>query len=79
MDILALVRDFGIPVALLAAAVAALWRVWRIEHRLRERDREERLKKLIEREDELYAIYRELALRELGSLADERLARIDDG
>ncbi|MBD3286126.1 hypothetical protein GF359_06405 [candidate division WOR-3 bacterium] len=76
MDIASLVRDFGIPVALLAAAVAALWRAWRVEHRLRERDREDRLAKLIEREAELYTLYRQLALRELTALANNRQSEL---
>ena len=72
MNVLGLVRDFGIPLALLIAAVVALWRAWLLERRMRERDLAERCQKLIVREDELYALYRELALRELSGLIDDR-------
>jgi hypothetical protein len=61
MDALGLVRDFGIPIALLIAAVVALWRAWQLERKMRERDLVERREKLLAREDELYSLYRELA------------------
>jgi hypothetical protein len=72
MEALALVRDFGIPLALLIAAVAALWRAWRLERRLRERDLADRHRRLSTHEQELYGLYRKLALRELGRLANNR-------
>jgi hypothetical protein len=71
MDILALVREVGIPLALLIAAVVALWRAWRLECKLRQRDLHQRRRRLIEHEDELFALYRQLALRELGQLVDK--------
>lgn len=72
MEALALVRDFGIPLALLIAAVVALWRAWRLERKMRERDLQERRQKLVARENELYSLYRELALRELSGLVNDR-------
>lgn len=72
MSVLALVRDFGIPLALLIAAVIALWRAWRLERKMRERDLRERRRRLLIREDELYTIYRELALQELNRLVGSR-------
>lgn len=72
MEALALVRDFGIPLALLIAAVIALWRAWRLERKMRERDLRERRRRLLIREEELYTIYRELALRELSGLIGDR-------
>lgn len=75
MNVLALVRDFGIPLALLIAAVLALWRAWRLERKMRERDLAERRQKLLSREDELYYFYRELALRELAGLVGARVSR----
>jgi hypothetical protein len=72
MEALALVRDFGIPLALLIAAVIALWRAWRLERKMRERDLRERRRRLLIREEELYTIYRELALRELSGLVCDR-------
>ena len=78
MNVLGLVRDFGIPLALLIAAVVALWRAWLLERRMRERDLAERCQKLIVREDELYALYRELALRELVRLTSDRQEVLKD-
>jgi len=78
MNVLAMVRDFGIPLALLIAAVIALWRAWRLERKMRERDLAERCQKLIVREDELYALYRELALRELVRLTSDRQEVLKD-
>lgn len=78
MEALALVRDFGIPLALLIAAVVALWRAWRLERKMRERDLAERRKKLLARESELYYIYRELALRELSGLINDRQDLLKD-
>ena len=75
MNVLALVRDFGIPLALLIAAVVALWRAWRVERKMRERDLAERRQKLLSREDELYYLYRELALRELANLVEGSVSR----
>ncbi len=72
MEALALVRDFGIPLALLIAAVAALWRALRLERRLRERDLADRHRRLSAHEQELYGLYRKLALRELSKLASNR-------
>jgi hypothetical protein len=72
MEALGLVRDFGIPLALLIAAVIALWRAWRLERKMRERDLQERRQKLVARENELYSLYRELALRELSGLVNDR-------
>ena len=72
MNVLGLVRDFGIPLALLIAAVVALWRAWRLERKMRERDLAERRQRLLAREDELYYLYRELALRELAGLINGR-------
>jgi hypothetical protein len=77
MEILGLVRDFGVPLALLVAAVVALWRAWRLERRLRRRDMHQRQAMLLAREHELYTLYRELALRELGSLASGRMGLSD--
>lgn len=73
MDALALIRDVGVPVGLLVFASIALWRAWSLERRLREAEGKERLKKLAEREDELYALYRALALRELEALAEKKV------
>ncbi|MBN2378689.1 hypothetical protein JXM67_02670 [candidate division WOR-3 bacterium] len=72
MNIGALVRDFGIPLAFLVVAVVALWRVWRTERRLREQDLKERLQLFADRESELYTLYRKLALRELDRLVRKR-------
>lgn len=72
MDFVALVREVGIPLALLVTAVAVLWRAWRLECRLRDKDIRERQAKLDERESELYTLYRELALRELAGLVEGR-------
>ena len=72
MEALALVREFGIPLALLIAAVIALWRAWLLERKMRERDLRERRRRLLIREEELYTIYRELALRELSGLIGDR-------
>ncbi len=73
MDALALIRDVGVPVGILMLASIALWRSWSLERRLREADLKERTKKLAEREDELYALYRALALRELEALASKKV------
>jgi hypothetical protein len=73
METLGLVRDFGIPLALLIAAVVALWRAWRLERKMRERDLSQRSRRLLIREEELHAIYRELALRELSGLVESNL------
>ncbi len=78
MNVLGLVREVGIPLALLIAAVVALWRAWRLERKMRERDLAERCQKLIVREDELYALYRELALRELVRLTSNRQEVLKD-
>jgi hypothetical protein len=75
MNVLGLVREVGIPLALLIAAVVALWRAWLLERKMRERDLAERRQKLLAREDELYALYRELALRELAGLVEGRVSR----
>lgn len=72
MDLVALVREVGLPLALLVTAVAVLWRAWRLESRLREQDIRERHEKLAEREAELHTLYRELALHELASLVEGR-------
>ncbi|NLI97654.1 hypothetical protein GX441_03220 [bacterium] len=55
-----------------------MWRSWRLECRLRSRDEEERRRGLLERENELYSLYRELALRDLGNLVDRRRARLEE-
>lgn len=73
MSVLGLVRDFGIPLVLLIAAVLALWRSWLLERKMRERDLAERREKLLAREQELYRLYRELALRELSGLVKRHL------
>lgn len=78
MEAFALVRDFGIPLTLLIAAVVALWRAWRLERKMRERDLAERREKLLARESELYYLYRELALRELSGLIDARQEALRD-
>lgn len=78
MDIGALARDFGIPLALLIAAVAALWRAWRLERKMRERDLADRCRRLSFHEDELYSLYRELALRELRRLTRGRKIILKD-
>lgn len=78
MEALALVRDFGIPLALLIAAVIALWRAWRLERKMRERDLSQRRRRLLIREEELYTIYRELALRELSGLIGDRRDYLKD-
>jgi len=75
MSVLGLVRDFGIPLALLIAAVVALWRAWRLERKMRERDLAERRQRLLAREDELYFIYRQLALRELANLVEGSVSK----
>jgi len=72
MNVLGLVRDFGIPIVLLVAAVAALWRAWLLERRMRERDLADRCRRLAAHEQELYALYRKHALRELGRLVENR-------
>lgn len=78
MSVLGLVRDFGIPLALLVAAVIALWRAWRLERKMRERDLAERRERLMAREQELYRLYRELALRELVRLTNSRHPLLED-
>lgn len=78
MTVLGLIRDFGIPLALLIAAVLALWRAWLVERRMRERDLAERKKRLLAREEELYSLYRELALRELARLTNSRHPLLED-
>lgn len=75
MSVLGLVREVGIPLALLVAAVIALWRAWRLERKMRERDLQERRQRLLAREDELYFIYRQLALRELANLVEGSLSK----
>ncbi|MEA3312605.1 MAG: hypothetical protein U9Q76_10350 [candidate division WOR-3 bacterium] len=78
MNVLGLVREVGIPLALLIAAVVALWRAWLLERKMRERDLAERRQKLLARESELYYLYRELALRELAGLIDDRQDLLKD-
>ncbi|TKJ43433.1 hypothetical protein CEE36_03615 [candidate division TA06 bacterium B3_TA06] len=75
MSVLGLVREVGIPLALLIAAVIALWRAWRLERRMRERDLQKRRQRLLAREDELYFIYRQLALRELANLVEGSVSK----
>lgn len=75
MDFLEVARDFGLPLALLIFAVIVLWRAWRLERQRRERDLEERAKRLAEREEELYSLYRELALKDLNKLVRKRLLK----
>jgi|GEM_PF-5829639 len=75
MEFLELARNFGLPLALLIFAVIVLWRAWRLERQRRERDLEERAKRLAEREEELYSLYRELALKDLDKLVRKRLKR----
>jgi len=79
MDILALVREFGLPFALLLAAVGALWRAWGLERRWRERENKNLVERLARRELELYSLYRKLALRDLGTLVRKRNSRGSDG
>lgn len=68
MDFFGLIRDFGIPLGLLIVAVVTLWRAWRLERKMRELDLAERGHRLKARENELYTLYRQLALRELDHL-----------
>jgi len=75
MSVLGLVREVGIPLALLVAAVIALWRAWLLERKMRERDLQERRQRLLAREDELYFIYRQLALRELANLVEGSVSK----
>ncbi len=75
MSVLGLVREVGIPLALLIAAVIALWRAWLLERKMRERDLQERRQRLLSREDELYYLYRELALRELANLVEGSVSK----
>ncbi|MBA7604847.1 hypothetical protein ES703_11975 [subsurface metagenome] len=75
MSVLGLVREVSIPLALLVAAVIALWRAWLLERRMRERDLQERRQRLLAREDELYFIYRQLALRELANLVEGSVSK----
>jgi len=79
METLTLVRDFGIPIVLLIAAVGALWKAWRIERKTREGELKQRRSDLEKREEELHILYRKLALRELRHLIDERQAIAEDG
>jgi|GEM_PF-3243403 len=75
MDILSLVKDFGIPLSILIAAVVALWRAWKIERRLRDTEKKDRREKLEAREKELIDLYREAAkpaLQRLLELADQQ-------
>jgi len=78
MSVLGLAREVGIPLALLIAAVVALWRAWRLERKMRERDLAERRQKLLARESELYYLYRQLALRELVRLTSDRQEVLKD-
>ncbi|TET23619.1 MAG: hypothetical protein E3J71_01735 [Candidatus Stahlbacteria bacterium] len=75
MSVLGLVREVGIPLALLIAAVIALWRAWLLERKMRERDLSQRRQRLLAREDELYFIYRQLALRELANLVEGSVSK----
>lgn len=75
MSVLGLVREVGVPLALLVAAVIALWRAWRLERKMRERDLSQRRQRLLAREDELYFIYRQLALRELANLVEGSVSK----
>ncbi len=74
MDILSLVKDFGIPLSTLIVAVVALWKVLQ-ETRIRidkEKDEEiAKYRKLLEsREEELHELYKEKALKSLHSLVE---------
>lgn len=75
MSVLGLVREVGVPLALLVAAVIALWRAWLLERKMRERDLSQRHQRLLAREDELYFIYRQLALRELANLVEGSVSK----
>lgn len=75
MDFLEIARDFGLPLTLLIFAVIVLWRAWQKERQRREEDLGERAAKLAGREEELYSLYRELALKDLNKLVRKRLAK----
>jgi len=75
MDFLEVARNFGLPLTLLIFAVIALWRAWRVERQLREKELTERAKKLAVREEELYALYRAIALKNLSKLVRKRLLK----
>jgi len=75
MEFLELARNFGLPLALLIVAVVVLWRAWRLERQLREKELDARAARLMVREEELYTLYRELALRDLNKLVRKRLLK----
>ena len=75
MELLELARNFGLPLALLIVAVVVLWRAWRLERQVREKELDARAARLMVREEELYTLYRELALRDLNKLVRKRLLK----
>lgn len=75
MDILSLVKDFGIPFAILIAAVIALWKAFQVERKLREKELEQYRKLLESREEELHELYKDRALKNLHDFVEREKKR----
>lgn len=75
MDILSLVKDFGIPFAILIAAIIALWKAFQVERKLRDEKQNQeakRYRELLEnREEELHELYKKRALKNLHDLVEK--------
>lgn len=77
MDFLNLVKDVGVPLALLIVAVITLWRVWRIEQKLREQDRKIYQEKLDEKDYRIIKLYELLAKPTLEKLGNSAIAELE--
>lgn len=79
MDVLQLVKDYGIPLTLLIAAVLALWRAWQVERKIRDQERDSeinRYRKMLEsREEELHELYKDQARKNLRDLVLKEKAK----
>lgn len=64
-----LITNVGIPLALLIAAVIALWRTWAIGRKNYEDELKRYRERLEARDDELRDIYKDAALKRLKELA----------